>query len=78
MKSIKFKGFNHTYAENQRESDPLYVLEDAGAIVTCWKLTWREAFKVLWTRRIWHAQMTLGAPPQPIYKTTNKNEIILK
>lgn len=78
MNPINFKESNHTYAENDPNNNPLPVLEGNGVVVSCWRVSIWEALRILWTGKIWHSQHTFGRPPQPIFKTTKKKELILK
>lgn len=77
MKPVKFKEVNKIYAENQREYNPLPVLEVEGIAVSCWRVSFFEAVRILLTRKIWHSQQTFGQHLQPIYKTTKKREVII-
>jgi hypothetical protein len=68
MKIIKFPEHNIVYAENQPEYMPLpafKVGDRKGTIICCWKLSWRERFKLFMTGLIWHRIMTFNHPLQP-------------
>ena len=66
MKPIKFPKANATYAKDQPEYLPLPVYREAdGLVISCWQLTWRERFKILWTGRMWLRQLTFNQPLQP-------------
>lgn len=76
MKPIKFKGMDVIYAENQPEYLPLPALQvprDEGGIdvISCWKLTWWESIKVLFTRTIWIHSLAFGSF-QPILPEVNR------
>ena len=66
MKPFKFKEANVTFAENQPEYLPLpaYKGED-GTVISCWKLNWRERFKLFFKGRIWLRMLTFNKPLQP-------------
>ena len=69
-------GWKHVvYAENQREYIPLPVLKELGPqghLISCWKLSWREKFKLLFGNKIWLTLMTFQQPLQPIRISTDK------
>lgn len=65
MKPLKFKGHNIVFGENQKEYQPLPALYDSGTVITCWKLSWRERLKILFTGKFWLSQMTFGDALQP-------------
>ena len=71
MKPIKFHGHNAVFAENQEEYQPLPCLvadmkEGGQNVISCWKLTWRERFKVLFTGKLWINSLKFGMTLQPI------------
>lgn len=69
MKPIKFKGYNYEWAKGQDEYEtlPAYLnLKSEGKeTISCWKLTWWERLKVLFTGKIWVCQLTFGKDLQP-------------
>ena len=66
MNPITFPEANLTYAKDQPEYLPLPAYrQDDGTVVSCWKLSWREALRLLLTRRLWLLQLTFHAPLQP-------------
>ena len=67
MKPIKFEGYNLILAEDQPEYLPLPVDRDSeGLTISCWKLSWKERFKILFTGVLWIQQLTFKSPLQPI------------
>lgn len=83
MELVKFKECNVVYGEGQKEYLPLPALRfDDGTVVMCWKLSWKELFKVMFRRKIWVSLLTFNHPLQPIsvsvdhedFFTTTKNE----
>ena len=76
MKPIKFEGHNIVYAENQPEYNPLPAFKDEnGTIVTCWELTNEDFERIVETRRIYLSVMTFNNPLQPVYLTTDVDEL---
>jgi hypothetical protein len=65
MKPISFREVNVTLAKDQPEYLPLPVYQDGSETISCWKLSWRERFKVLFTGRMWYRQMNFRQPLQP-------------
>jgi len=72
MKAIDFEVANVQIAEKQDEyvTLPANVLDD-GTVTICWKLTWKERFKLLFTGKLWHMILTFNRPLQPILLTTD-------
>lgn len=69
MKPIKFKGHNMVLAENQKEYQPLPVCDERskeGTKVSCWRLSFWERIKLLFTGRLFIAQFTFYQPFHPI------------
>jgi len=69
MQPIEFKQSNVTYAKDQPEYLPLpaYIDRDdpQGRVISCWKLTWRERFKIFFSGRMFLSQMTFKQALQP-------------
>ena len=79
MKPIEFKEQNVVYAKDQKEYQPLPALKfEDGEVLTCWELSWKELFRVIFTRKIWVAQLTFNRPLSPQFLTTDKYDIIQK
>lgn len=69
LKPIKFKQHNKVVAENQQPYLPLPVYEDkmqGGRVFHCWKLSWKERIKILFTGELWINVLHFGKPLQPI------------
>ena len=66
MKPVKFSLQNTIYAEGQDEylALPAHRNED-GVVTTCWKMTWREKLRVLWTGEVYLQTLTFGGSLQP-------------
>lgn len=78
MKPIKFNGYNTTYAKDQPQYQPLPVLKfdtPDGEVVACWKMSFLERLKVLFTGKIWVQLLTFNKPLTPSYVTVNRKEL---
>lgn len=77
MKPIEFKEQNVVYGKDQKEYQPLPALKFGdGEVLTCWTLSWKELFRVIFTRKIWVAQLSFNEPLQPLFVTTDKYDVI--
>lgn len=69
MDIIKFPEQTTTYAEDQPQYQPLPAFkvpnDPEGRIVCCWRLSFVERLKVLFTGLIWHEILTFNQPLQP-------------
>ena len=68
MDLIEFKEQTVVIAKDQPDYRPLpaHLFNDAeGRIAFCWKLTWGERLKVLFTGLIWQQVLTFNKPLQP-------------
>lgn len=68
MKPIEFEGSNCVYAEEQEEylSLPAYKHGDnQGSVSACWKVTFREKLKILFTGKIYITLLSFGKPLTP-------------
>jgi len=77
MKPIEFPEMNTVIAKDQGEYLPLpaYVERSQlsnGEVVTCWKLTFLERLKVLFTGKFWFTVYAFGHPLQPQRPSVNK------
>ena len=71
MKPVPFPCQTHVYAKDQPEYLPLPVHKTEDGICTsCWSLSWRERWKIMWTGRIWWSQLTFNGPLQPVHPDT--------
>ena len=69
MIPIDFKERNAVFAENQPEYLPLPVYKDneqGGRVFHCWKLSFVEKLKVMFTGKIWVNVLHFNKPLQPI------------
>lgn len=77
MKPKEFPEVNTIYAKDQPEYQPLPVFKDGkGTVVSCWKLTDEEIINIAKNGYIWLSVMTFNQPLQPIFLTTEKNEVL--
>jgi hypothetical protein len=53
------------WAEDQPPYLPLPAYTDERETISCWLLTYRERFRVLWHGRLWLRQMNFGQALQP-------------
>ena len=74
MNPIEFKEQNKIYAKDQPQYLPLPVYEDneqGGRVFHCWKLTFKERIKLLFTGKLWINVLNFGEPLQPIKPMVN-------
>ena len=79
MKPTEFDEQNVTFATNQDEylNLPAFRNPDStGRVVSCWKLSWKERIKILFTGRLWSCIMTFNEPLQPQFYTVHKDEVL--
>ena len=77
MRPIEFPEKNVVYAENQPEYLPLPAHKTAdGDVITCWELSEQEILEIATNGRLWLVVKTFNNPLQPIFLTTNKDEVI--
>lgn len=77
MTPKQFKEVNVTFGKNQPEYQllPAFKNNTTGEVVTCWSLSFRERFRILFTGEIWLCLLTFGKPPAPTFLTTEKSEV---
>ncbi len=82
MKPIKFPEHNCVYAEDQPDYIPLPVYKvhesPQGEAISCWKLSWRERIKLLFTGKLWWCTSTFHKPLQPQLPSVNKWDLLNK
>ena len=66
MTPIRFPDQNRILGANQPEYLPLpaHMTKD-GLAISCWRLTWRERIRLLFTGKLWLMQLTFNEPLQP-------------
>ena len=78
MKPIKFKEHNIVYAENQPEYLPLPAHKNAterGEVISCWKLSFKERVRILFTGKLWVSLLSFNKPLTPSFFTTKKSDV---
>jgi hypothetical protein len=66
MEPIDFKERTHIIAENQPQYLPLPAfVSEGGTVISCWKMTFRERIRVLFTGKLWLTVLTFNKPLQP-------------
>jgi len=67
MKVIHFKECNRTYAKDQLQYQnlPCHKTEN-GTVTSCWKLSFKERVKVLFTGVVFLRTLTFNKPIQPL------------
>jgi hypothetical protein len=77
MKPIEFKEQNIIFAKNQKEYLPLpaFVKVD-GDVISCWRLSFKERFKILFTGKLWLCVKTFNTKLQPLLPTVDKKQLI--
>jgi len=79
MKPIEFKEQNVVFAKDQPEYMPLPAFKNnspQGEVVSCWKLSFKERLKLLFTGKLWVCLLSFNKPLTPSYFTTNKEEVL--
>jgi hypothetical protein len=78
MKPIEFKHQNVVFAKNQPEYMPLPALKldtPQAEVISCWKMSFRERIKVLFTGCIWVSLMSFNKPLTPSYISVNRKDV---
>ena len=66
MRPIEFKEQTCVFAEDQPEYLPLPAFKsDDGQVISCWKFSFWETLKILWTGKMWFHVFTFNQPLQP-------------
>lgn len=69
MEPIEFKEQNIIFAKDQTPYIPLPAYQDlvqGGRIFHCWKLSFKERFKILFTGKLWIIVLNFKQAPQPM------------
>lgn len=78
MENIKFEGCNVEIAKNQKEYKTLQAFQDEQVTITCYRLSFLERIKLLFTGKLWLGQMNFGKPLQPQLPTVNMSDVLCK
>jgi hypothetical protein len=65
MKPIEFKQQNVIFAKDQKEYLPLPAWQGEKEAISCWKATFWERIKFLWSGKLWLRQYNFGGSLQP-------------
>jgi len=79
MKPIEFPEHNVVFAKDQPEYQPLPAYRDPspeGQVISCWKLSFRERLRILFTGKLWVSLMMFGRPLTPSFFTTKKSDVL--
>ena len=77
MEPIKFNEANTVYGkgkENLYEALHALIFDD-GKVVTCWKLSFKDILRIIFTKKLWLCVATFNNPLQPLFMSTNKRDI---
>lgn len=80
MTPIEFKEQNIIIAKDQKEYLPLPAFIDSGpegAVVSCWKLNFKERLKILFTGKIWLSLWCFHKPVTPSKIAAFKSEVLV-
>lgn len=78
MKPVEFKHQNIVFAKDQPEYQPLPALKidsPTGEVISCWKLSFKERVKIIFTGRVWLSLMSFNKPLTPSFMAVNRKEI---
>jgi hypothetical protein len=78
MKPIEFEHQNTVYAKDQPEYQPLPALKidgPTGEIISCWKLSFKERIKILFTGKVWLSLMSFNNPLTPSYLSVDRKDL---
>ena len=64
MIAIEFPEQTMVWAKNQPPFFPLPAYTDSRETISCWRLSWRERFRVWWVGKLWLRQINCGQPLQ--------------
>lgn len=78
MKPIEFKEQNVVYAKDQPEYLPLpahKVDSPQGEVISCWKLSFTERIRILFSGILWVSLLSFNKPLTPSFFTTKKSDL---
>ena len=78
MELIEFPEQTVVIAKDQPQYRPLPAYQyrdEQGTIVCCWKLSFWERVRVLFTGKLWHTILTFNSPLQPQLLETHKPDM---
>ena len=77
LESIKFEHCNTVIAESQEQYGTLHGLKLPGpeeVIITCWKPSWKDIFRMIWYRKLWMRSLTFGFDFTPMNLGTRRKD----
>ena len=74
MIAIQFKGANAILGADQDQYEPLPVFRKGDTVSCCFRLSDAEIAEIIETRTIWHTQLVLDRPFQPVSMSCQKPE----
>jgi hypothetical protein len=80
MKPVEFKEQNVVFAKDQPEYLPLPAFKNdspQGEVVSCWQLSFKERFRLLFTGKLWVCLLSFNNPLTPSFFTTKKSEVLV-
>lgn len=79
MDIVEFPEQTLVIAKDQPQYRPMPAYrqprDPEGRVICCWRLTWRERLKVLFSGVIWHHILTFNGPLQPQLLEVEKPEM---
>ncbi len=78
MKPIEFEDQNVVYAKDQPEHQPLPALRldtPEGQVISCWRMSFKERIKVLFTGKVWVSLMSFNKPLTPSYISVHRKDV---
>lgn len=78
MKPVKFKHQNVVFAEDQPEYQQLPALKidtPTGEVISCWRLSFKERVKIIFTGKVWLSLMSFNKPLTPSFIAVNRKEV---
>lgn len=78
MKPVEFKHQNVVFARNQPEYQPLPALKldtPEGYVISCWKLSFLDRVKIIFTGRLWLSLMSFNKPLTPSLLSVNRSDV---
>jgi len=80
MKPITFPEANAVFAKDQPQYIPLPAFKDdseRGIVISCWKLSFGERLRLLFTGKLWVSLWTFKKPLTPSLFTTKKGDLLV-
>lgn len=80
MKPVEFKYQNIVFAKDQPQYRPLPALkldDDMGTVISCYRMSFRERIKILFTGRVWLSLASFGKPLTPSFMAVNRKEVFI-